>query len=78
MSALSSSSNASKQNASKHRRQAAVCEILATHARSTADRELLLRVQCVLQRHACYEDWVAGRPPIPPTRPTKMFVVHRT
>jgi hypothetical protein len=78
MSARSISSNASIQNASKHRRQAAVCDVLATHARSTADRELLLRVQGVLKRHACYEDWVAGRPPIPPTRPTKMYVVHRT
>jgi hypothetical protein len=60
--------------ASKHRRQAAACGVLAVSARSEPDRELLLRMQRSLLRHACYEDWVDGLPPVPPTRASALPV----
>jgi hypothetical protein len=60
--------------ASKHRRKAAACGLLAANARTETDRALLLRMQCSLLRHACYEDWLDGLPPVPPARPNALLV----
>src|SRR5205807_2746239 len=54
--------------ASKHRRDAATCGLLAVNARSATDRDLLLSMQRALLGRACLEEWLDGLPPVPPAR----------
>jgi len=60
------SGNPSK--ALKYRRNAASCSLLAASARSTHDRDLLLRVRESLLSRAYHEDWLDGLPPVPPAQ----------
>jgi hypothetical protein len=64
--------------ASRHRRTAAACGIFAANAVSSADRELLLRMQRSRLERARHEDWLDGEPPKPPARPNALAVPKRS
>ena len=65
-------------SASKHRGDAAACGLFAANAKSTADRELLLRMQRSLLRRADHQGWLDGLPPVPPARPKALAVPRRS
>jgi len=50
----------------RYRSHAVACGIFAEHAKSPADRELLLRMQSTWLARACHVDWIDGMPPTPP------------
>jgi len=52
--------------AEDYRRGAKACGHLAVCARSTADREQLLRMRDARLALAATEDWLGGLPPMPP------------
>jgi hypothetical protein len=54
--------------ASRYRRTAATCGILAASATSPGDREVLLRMQRSCLERARHEDWLDDLPPNPPVR----------
>ena len=58
--------SASFPRATRFRGTAAVCGIFAASALSSADRELLLRMQRSWLDRARHEDWVNAMPPRPP------------
>ena len=61
-----SQSRADPSKAQIYRRKAQTCAALAACARSTAEREPLLRVREALLSRAANEDRLEGLPPLPP------------
>lgn len=60
--------------ASRFRSNAAVCAVLAANAVSTADRELLLRMQRSWFMRARHQELIDGLPPLPPVRSCALAV----
>ena len=60
--------------ASRYRRTAATCGILAANATSPADREVLLRMQRSWLERARHADWFDDQPPNPPVRSNALAV----
>jgi hypothetical protein len=54
--------------AKSHRRKAAMCRLYAEWARSSDDRDQLLRMRDSCLALAAKEDWLDGVPPAPPAK----------
>jgi len=63
--------------ASRYRRTATTCGILAANAISSAEREFLLRMKGAWLERACYQDWLDGLPPNPLVRSNALAVPRR-
>jgi len=64
--------------ASRYRRTAVTCGILAANAASPADREVLLRMKRSWLERARHQDWLDGFPPNPPVRSNALAVPRRS
>jgi len=64
--------------ASQYRRAAAICGIFAANAISTADRDLLLRMQRSRLEYAHRQDWLDGLPPKPPANSKALALPTRS